>query len=72
MKESPASLGSRGAGCVLGLLLGCHVDHQVHHTVAVPILIVIPADRNRKAVRTEPFLLSPPPRFLLLRPVPRN
>lgn len=32
---------------MLSLLLGCHVDHQVHNTVAVSVFIIIPEDRKQ-------------------------
>lgn len=58
--------------CMLGLLLGCHVDHQVHHTVAVSILVVIPAGTE---MLSGPFLYvnAPPPRALnCLRRLPMH
>lgn len=55
-------------GCVLSLLLGCHVDHQVHNTVAVSIFIIIPGDRKQVLSGLAPLL----PFFLAPLPHPKT
>lgn len=41
-----------------GSLLGCHVDHQVHNTVAVSKLIVIPEEGKEVLSALTGFLVS--------------
>ena len=54
---------------MLGSLLGCHVDHQVHNTVAVSILIIVPGDRNKVLSGLTHHL---PPLSLPLCPTPHS
>lgn len=59
-EELSSSRAPAGAGGPRTLLLGGHVDHEVHHPVAVAEFIVVPGRREREGLFTEPATQGAP------------